>query len=173
MGELWQRDKQQAFRQLVERTAGFLSTDYLSMVAVTDAEGKVLFTHYQNQEQQLTKGISLATVLIFSSTVLLMGRTFFASCPPVRNKLTGEWTIQYSHSLVRDGKFDGLVLASVSAHHLSAAFLSVYPDPADVVFLVLDSGEYLTHNHHAAQLVAPVIAEHPYRQQPGAAPRSI
>lgn len=164
MGGLWERDNPQAFRQLVERTAGFLSTDYLSMVAVTDVEGKVLFSHYQNQEQQPAVGISLADRAYFQQHSAVDGAHFSIS-PPVRNKMTGEWTIQYSHSLIRDGKFDGLVLASVSAHHLSEAFLSVYPDPADVVFLVLDSGEYLTHNHHAAQLAAPAVEEHGYRQQ--------
>lgn len=143
--EHWQDHDKVVFRKLVRLAQQGIFKGSLDVIMVTDAAGKVLFNSH-TQPGQPASELSVARRDYFQQLAQRNEPSFLIS-RPVRNALTGRWTVQFSYSMLIDGKFAGIILASVPAEHLAEPFRQVYPDPNDVVLLTLNDGQYLTRTH--------------------------
>ena len=163
--EHWQDHDKVVFRKLVRLAQQGIFKGSLDVIMVTDAEGKVLFNSH-TQSGQPASELSVARRDYFQQLAQRNEPSFLIS-RPVRNALTGRWTVQFSYSMLIDGKFAGIILASVPAEHLAEPFRQVYPDPNDVVLLTLNDGQYLTRTHALDDsLTKKVPADREFLQQP-------
>lgn len=143
--EHWQDHDEAVFRKLVGLAQQGIFKGSLDVIIVTDAEGKVLFNSH-TQSGQPASELSVARRDYFQQLAQRNEPSFLIS-RPVRNVLTNQWTVQFSHNILNDGQFAGIILASVPAEHLAEAFRQVYPAHEDVVLLVLNDGQYLARTH--------------------------
>lgn len=163
--EHWQDHDKVVFRKLVRLAQQGIFKGSLDVIMVTDAAGKVLFNSH-TQSGQPASELSVARRDYFQQLAQRNEPSFLIS-RPVRNALTGRWTVQFSYSMLIDGKFAGIILASVPAEHLAEPFRQVYPDPNDVVLLTLNDGQYLTRTHALDDsLTKKVPADREFLQQP-------
>lgn len=163
--EHWQDHDEVVFRKLVGLAQQGIFKDSLDVIIVTDAAGKVLFNSH-TQSGQPASELSVARRDYFQQLAQRNEPSFLIS-RPVRNALTGRWTVQFSYSMLIDGKFAGIILASVPAEHLAEPFRQVYPDPNDVVLLTLNDGQYLARTHALDDsLTKKVPADREFLQQP-------
>ncbi len=163
--EHWQDHDEVVFRKLVELAQQGIFKGSLDVIIVTDAAGKVLFNSH-TQSGQPASELSVARRDYFQQLAQRNEPSFLIS-RPVRNALTGRWTVQFSYSMLIDGKFAGIILASVPAEHLAEPFRQVYPDPNDVVLLTLNDGQYLARTHALDDsLTKKVPADREFLQQP-------
>ncbi len=143
--EHWLRNDETVFRKLIELAQEGIFKGALDVIAVTDAEGRLLFDSTTPPGQPPPK-LSVAKRDYFQALAQEQKPRFFISAP-IQNMITQRWTIQFSHSIFVDGKFAGIIIASVPAEHLSDAFKQVFPSQDDVVFLALNDGSYLARTH--------------------------
>lgn len=163
--EHWQDHDEVVFRKLVRLAQQGIFKGSLDVIIVTDAAGKVLFNSH-TQSGQPASELLVARRDYFQQLAQRNEPSFLIS-RPVRNALTGRWTVQFSYSMLIDGKFAGIILASVHAEHLAEAFRQVYPDPNDVVLLTLNDGQYLARTHALDDsLTKKVPADREFLQQP-------
>lgn len=165
LGVRWLQEGEAGIRSQIEPATSYFPAEALQLVAVTDAAGQVLFSEVLGSRKQRAM-VSLADRDYFREHQRLDTAHFSISLPVV-NLYTGDWTLQFSHSLLRDGKFDGIVLVSISAGYLADAFKAVYPDPDDVVLLTTPAGEYLTRSHRMADALGKSVQpDRSFLQQP-------
>ncbi len=165
LAEHWTDHDETVFRKLIDLAQRGIFKGSLDVIAVTDATGRVLFSSH-TQPEQSTGDASIADRDYFQQLAQQSERSFFIS-PPVLNKATQHWTVQFSHKIMRNGQFVGVVVASVPAKHLAEAFKQVYPTKDDVVLLVLDNGRYLTRTYALEKsLNIKVSAAREFIQQP-------
>ena len=163
--EHWQDHDEVVFRKLVRLAQQGIFKGSLDVIIVTDAAGKVLFNSH-TQSGQPASELSVARRDYFQQLAQRNEPSFLIS-RPVLNALTGRWTVQFSYSMLIDGKFAGIILASVPAEHLAEPFRQVYPDPNDVVLLTLNDGQYLARTHALDDsLTKKVPADREFLQQP-------
>lgn len=165
LGVHWLREGEKGILSQIEQAKSYFPAEALQLVAVTRADGQVVFNHVPGASDGQTM-VSLADRDYFREHQRLDAPHFSISLPVV-NMYTGDWTLQFSHSLIRDGKFDGIVLVSISARYLARAFKTVYPDPDDVVLLAAPTGEYLTRSHRMADALGKsVLPGRSFLQEP-------
>lgn len=163
--EHWQDHDEVVFRKLVGLAQQGIFKGSLDVIVVTDAEGKVLFNSL-TQSGQPASELSVARRDYFQQLAQRNEPSFLIS-RPVHNVVTNQWTVQFSHNILNDGQFAGIILASIPAKHLAEPFRQVYPDPNDVVLLTLNDGQYLAHTHALDDsLTKKVPADRQFLQQP-------
>lgn len=164
--EHWTDHNETVFRKLIDLAQHGVFKDSLDVIAVADAKGRIVFSSHNNTLEQPAKELSIADRDYFQQLAQQDKETFLISAP-VLNKATQRWTVQFSHSIVRNGKFIGLIVASVTSKHLSEAFRQVYPGQDDVVLLLLNDGSYLTRTHALEKILnTKVPSEREFLQQP-------
>lgn len=142
--EHWLDHDPQVFKKLIGLGQESIFKGALNMVAVTDAEGNIIFNNVTDNE----------TVLELSN---LKDRHYFQQharqysnfviSQPLQNRLTEQWTVQFSHSYFKNSEFAGIVIISVPSEFLSDAFTQLYPDDSNIVLMTLNDGRYLTRSH--------------------------
>jgi len=145
LAEHWFDHDQSVFRKLIDLAQQGIFKGSLDVIIVADAEGKVLFNSHTQLGQPLPE-LSIAQRDYFQQLAQQSEHSFLIS-RPVHNVVTQRWTVQFSRNMLIDGKFTGIILASVPAEHLADAFKQVYPDRDDVVLLTLNDGQYLSRTH--------------------------
>lgn len=143
--EHWQDHDEAVFHKLIKLAQQGIFKGSLNLIVVADADGKVLFNSHTQPEQPLPE-LFIEQRDYFQQLAQQDKHAFLIS-RPVHNAITNRWTIQFSHNMLIDGKFAGIILASVPAEHLTEAFRQVYPDQDDVVLLTLNDGQYLARTH--------------------------
>ncbi|RTL56542.1 MAG: PAS domain S-box protein [Rhodocyclaceae bacterium] len=63
---------------------------------------------------------------------------------PIRGRLTGEWGIQISRGIYRNGRFVGTIATPLRADYLGQSLASLTLRPGDRIHLALPDGAYLT-----------------------------
>lgn len=72
---------------------------------------------------------------------------------PFIGRLSRQMNVQFSRPLIREGVFEGVVVASISPEYLSRSFREIFPDEADTVLLARDDGVYLARSHRFENIV--------------------
>lgn len=65
---------------------------------------------------------------------------------PLLGRVSKQWSIQFSRPILRDGRFDGVVVLSVSPSYLQQAVARVALGSDDAITVLRQSGEFLARN---------------------------
>ncbi|MDE1929621.1 MAG: PAS domain S-box protein, partial [Burkholderiales bacterium] len=90
---------------------------------------------------------------------------------PVRSYATGQWSIFLTRPILRRGRFDGVVLLSMSAQHFTAELAQLAIGPEDAVTLTFDDGTYIARNHDSGRVIGTRLPSDRPFLQPGAPAR--
>jgi signal transduction histidine kinase/ActR/RegA family two-component response regulator len=63
---------------------------------------------------------------------------------PVKGKVSGKWSIQFTRSILKEGRFNGVLVVSVSPEVLSSFSTALGVSPGSTVSIVKDSGEIIS-----------------------------
>ena len=89
--------------------------------------------------------------------------------PAMVSRVTGQWAVPVTRPLLRDGRFAGVVLLSLSPSYLSDALARQQPSGQDVISLFHADGSYLARSTDIDHLLGTQVpASRPFLQ-PGAA----
>ena len=164
LAEHWLDHDETVFRKLIDLSQEGIFKDMLDVIAVTDTEGQVVFS--SSKQGEFLENISMADSSYFQHLTYQDKEGFLIS-PPALNIISQRWTVQFSHRMLVDGQFAGIITASVPVEHLAQAFKQVYPAKEDVVLLVLNDGQYLARTHALqSSLTTKVPAERDFIQNP-------
>lgn len=115
-------------------------------IAVADAAGNVAYSNLHGDSHAGRKPVSIADREHFSvHTQGGQARLFISR--PVLGRVSGQWSIQFSYPIERDGRFAGVVVLSVAPDYLSGSFRELFGEGSDVALLVRDDGSYLARSH--------------------------
>ncbi|MDX5444881.1 MAG: PAS domain-containing protein [Zoogloeaceae bacterium] len=138
----------------------------LTQVAVADAQGIIRFSSL-GEGGQPGRLVSIADREHFRvHGEGLPGQLFISE--PLVGRLSDAWSVQFTRPVLREGRFDGIVIVSISPEYLSGAFRAILPDPREAVLLVRNDGTYLARSHYFDQISGQrAPATHGFMQQPG------
>lgn len=142
LAERWLSHDEHAFVQAVALAQNTLSKDALVQVAVADPRGDVVFSNVDSWTSEDQPRVSIADREHFVAHMSGDPSRLFIG-QPVLGRLSQQWTVQFSRPIEHSGQRLGVIVLSVSTEHLSHAFHSIFPDPADVAILLRDDGTYL------------------------------
>ena len=74
------------------------------------------------------------------------GRDQLFVSKPLLERVTKQWSVQFSRPILREGKFIGVAVVSVSPEHLQEALVDVALGSGDFIGVVRQTGELLTLN---------------------------
>ncbi|HEU4844003.1 MAG TPA: diguanylate cyclase [Burkholderiaceae bacterium] len=129
--------------------------DVAIQVAVTDHSGLMVYSTIQRQPAQ----ISLADREHFLVHRDARSSSLFISKPEL-GRLSGKWSLQFTRPVQRAGRFDGIIIISVSPELFSRFYDSLSIGRHGVAVIVRDSGEIMAR--------APDWREYMGRSLPGA-----
>ena len=129
--------------------------DSIVQVAAVDKDGRVVYSNVRGSPTTLT-GVSVADREHFQVHLqqkalgLYVGR-------PVQGRVTGQWTIQLSRALHRNGEFAGVLVLSLSPDYFAEYFRSIFEGSKDVIVLFRDDGAYLSRSAGQAAVLGQSI----------------
>lgn len=145
LGEHWTGGDEADFRRVIHFAQAALPAGALEQVAIADHEGRIVFSSLSRPGVP-PANVSIADRAHFRIHVEQPLSDFHVGTP-VQGRVSGKWSVQLSSPLRKQGVLNWVLVASVDAGHLSEAYRQVFPDPADVVLLINEDGDYLTRNH--------------------------
>ncbi|AXS79527.1 hybrid sensor histidine kinase/response regulator [Dechloromonas sp. HYN0024] len=86
---------------------------------------------------------------------------------PVKGRLSGRWSIQLSRPILRNGKFDGMIVLSLDPAYLSSFAQKIKLGEHGLVLIVRDTGEIMARNLGLEKYLGKVLSTSPYTD-PGA-----
>lgn len=115
-------------------------------IAVADAAGNVVYSSLDGASHAGRRPVSIADREHFRVHAHGEPARLFIS-HPVLGRVSGQWSIQFSYPVERDGRFAGVVVLSVAPDYLSGSFRELFGEGSDVALLVRDDGSYLARSH--------------------------
>ena len=162
----WTQDEDKKAREALLRAHLALPDGALSSVSVTDANGLVLYSTLAGRSGAPTEPQDTSDRTYFRAHLHGVTPQLFVG-QPVRDRVSGEWTVPFSRPLIRNGTFAGVVIVAVSSAHLSRNLRALYPNAEDVAALVLGSGRFMAHSGPLeVALETSVPADRPYLVHP-------
>lgn len=152
MADEWQRVPPGHFHDIVAVAQNALPEGALVQVAIADAHGDIVFSSLSARVAAAGQPVSIADREHFRVHVDAPDPQLYISRPLV-GRISGQWTVQFSRPIIGAQGFEGVVVLSVSAEHLSRALRSIFPDPADVALLLREDGVYLARSHLLEQVL--------------------
>lgn len=169
LGEHWLDEGARGLREATNVAQQSLSNDAVAQVAVADSQGQVVFSSLvaDGDDTSTYNGppVSIADREHFRVHLQGARPALFVSAP-VLGRVSGQWTVQFSRPLLKDGDLRGVIVISVSTRHLSEALQDLFPDPANVAMLLNERWMYLARSERTEQVMGQ-MASHHTRQQAG------
>ncbi|WP_426113779.1 ATP-binding protein [Massilia sp. PWRC2] len=126
----WKGDTAQ-FADLVRHRQGMID-DLLFQVAIIDKEGILLFSNLGRP----TERTDLRTREHFLAHQRAPDKDALFISNPVKGKVSGKWSLQFTRPLLKNGRFDGVIVISVSPE-LFSDFASQFASEESSTFVVL------------------------------------
>lgn len=145
-----------------------LPPDALSQVAITDANGKVLYSSLGEgssvNRRELTVFISDREHFQVHTRA---DKPFLFISQPIKGRISQKWTIQFTRGLWHDGQFQGVIVLAVSADYLTTALKAIFPDQTDAASLIKNDGTYLARSYQLADVLGKNLPKsRPFFQHP-------
>jgi signal transduction histidine kinase/ActR/RegA family two-component response regulator len=148
----WEGDPEQ-FARLVQRRQQYMS-DVAFQVAVIDERGWMAYSNLAAPKDRVYLGERE-----HFRTHLGGGDRLFIS-KPLKGKVSGKWSIQFTRPILVNDKFKGVIVVSVSPETIVAFSEKLTPDT--VTTLVADSGDILARLPDHAQGIGRKLTGTPY-----------
>jgi len=155
LGEVWLEQGDVELRKAISVAQQALPAGAVVQVAVANGRGDVVFSSLTSSPKVAqARHVSIADREHFR--VHLQDpegapRLFISQ--PLLGRVSQQWTVQFSRPLRKNQAIAGVIVLSVSVDHLSDALHAIYPDPADVAWLVRDDGAYLARSSGLASVL--------------------
>lgn len=81
---------------------------------------------------------------------------------PLKGKVSGKWSIQFTRPIFRDGKFDGVIVVSVSPDHFASFAEKLQSTNANVVTVVRDTGEIMSRYPSVESSIGQALTNRPF-----------
>ncbi|MDZ4315976.1 MAG: ATP-binding protein [Azonexus sp.] len=126
------------FAELIQRRQENI-TDIAFQVAVIDRDGRLAFSNLAQPGNRVDlKEREHFRVHRDSPT---QDRLFISK--PVEGKVSGKWSIQFTRAIFRDGRFDGVLVISVSPELFSTFARKLQMPEGSIIAVVRDTGEIM------------------------------
>lgn len=139
--------------------------DVALQVAVVDKDGLMVYSSIQRGQER----VSLADREHFQVHRQASASRLFIS-KPVLGRVSGKWSLQFTRPLLRDGRFDGVIVISVAPELFSRFYDTLSMGRQGVVLMVRDSGEIMARAPDWREYMGRSLPTAPYLA-PGAPPR--
>jgi signal transduction histidine kinase/ActR/RegA family two-component response regulator len=148
----WEGDPEQ-FARLVERRQQYMS-DVAFQVAVIDEHGWMAYSNLAAPKDR----VYLGEREHFRAHLGGGDRLFVSK--PLKGKVSGKWSIQFTRPILTNDRFKGVIVVSVSPDTIVAFSEKLTPDT--VVTLVADSGDIMARQPDHAQGIGGKLTGTPY-----------
>ena len=128
-----------AFAQVIRQRQDSIS-DITFQVAVIDKEGRLAFSNLAAS----TDRTDLSDRAHFKVHQLSPNEDRLYISNPVKGKVSGKWSVQFTRSILKDGHFFGVLVVSVSPEVLSSFSTALGVSAGSTVSIVKDSGEIIS-----------------------------
>ena len=81
---------------------------------------------------------------------------------PLKGKVSGKWSIQFTRPILRHGRFDGVIVVSVSPEHFANFAGKLQSTSANVVTVVRDTGEIMSRYPSIESSLGQVLVNRPF-----------
>jgi signal transduction histidine kinase/ActR/RegA family two-component response regulator len=126
------------FAQVIRQRQDSIS-DITFQVAVIDKEGRLAFSNLAAP----TDRTDLSDRAHFTVHQRSPNEDRLYISNPVKGKVSGKWSIQFTRSILKDGRFNGVLVVSVSPEVLSSFSTALGVSAGSTVSIVKDSGEII------------------------------
>lgn len=162
LGDLWQNGDRVTVQQAIGVAQNVLPQGALTQMAVANAQGEIVFSSLAAQvplSLAEIRQVSIADRAYFQAHLQDGVQRLFIS-RPLLDRLSHEWTVQFSAALRRDGKLLGVIVLSVPAEYLSRSLSNIFSNAADeqdVAILLMDDGSYLARSHGLEKVLGKAV----------------
>lgn len=132
-------------------------SDISIQVAVTDSQGVLVYSNLGIPKERLNLA-DREHIKVHMSTS--EDRLFISK--PVKGRVSGKWSIQFTRPVFRDGRFDGVIVISVSPDVFSRFFETLSLGSQDIATLIRDSGEVMARTPDWEKYVGQTVSGTPY-----------
>lgn len=164
----WANESPAAFNNAATTAINTLPPNALVQVAIADAQGKIRYSRLDDGSVSLASdpAVSIADRPHFIVHAQAK-KSFLHIGPPVKGRISKQWTIQFTRGIWRDNLFLGVVVLSVPAEHMAAALKAIFPNPADAASLINSEGTYLARSYYLPEVLGKTLPpSRPFVQHP-------
>jgi PAS domain S-box-containing protein len=155
------------FRELAESLLNSFPEHSLQNYAITDARGDVLFASAASGGS-----INLSDREYFISH-REGGDRLIISKPLAAGRISKNWVVPFSRPMLRAGRFDGVVVLTLSPQSLSNVLTTLELAPKDSIALTDSGGTFVARNRNLDLVLGKTLTPARPFMQPDAAPRGI
>jgi signal transduction histidine kinase/CheY-like chemotaxis protein/HPt (histidine-containing phosphotransfer) domain-containing protein len=152
----WNGDWEHFAAVVKRRQASIL--DLAFQVAVINDDGFLEFSNLAKQKER----IDLRSREHFQIHKLTPGADKLFISSPVKGKLTGQWSIQFTRPILKNGRFDGVLVASISPSLLAAFNAKIGGDIDRSVTIINAKGVVLARHPELESALGQVIKGSPF-----------
>lgn len=147
----------QSFAEIVQRRQGIIA-DISFQIAVIDRHGLLAFSNLAKPSDRT----DLSQREHFRVHQENPGADILFVSKPLKGKVSGKWSIQFTRALFRKGEFDGVIVLSVSPELFADFASKLKLSEASVMAMVRDSGEFMARYPFKDSYLGQVIRGTPY-----------
>ena len=151
------------FPKAVDLIARTLPADALLQVSVADQSGEIVYSNPGAGPRA-----NIADLEDFRAHAEGADRLYISK--PLLGRISQPWSIRFSRPVLRAGRFDGVIVLSVSPTYLSAVLATLELAPEDNISLVHADGSYLARSRRIADVLGRAIPPDRPFLRPGAPP---
>lgn len=155
----WQGDWRE-FAELVRRRQEIIS-DIAFQVAVIDADGRLAFSNLSRPNDRTD--LSQREHFRIHADAPEQDRLFISK--PLKGKVSGKWSIQFTRPIFKDKKFAGVLVVSVSPELFANFSGKLHISGGAILSIVRDSGEIMVRYPVLESSYGQVIKNRPYLEK--------
>jgi signal transduction histidine kinase/CheY-like chemotaxis protein len=148
-----------AFAEVIQRRQENIG-DIAFQVAVIDRDGRLAFSNLARPNDRTD--LSQREHFRVHAEDPQADRLFISKA--IKGKVSGKWTIQFTRPIFHDGRFDGVLVVSVSPELFSSFAPKLQIAEGSVIALLRDSGEMMARYPVLESSYGQVLADRPYLQ---------
>ena len=142
----YEADPEHAFPLAVRTALHTYPVGSIVQVAVADATGRLTYSSLAAPDRPEIRTVFITDRAHFKVHAEGGPAQLFIS-QPVLGRVSGQWTIQFSFPVTRQGRFDGVVVLSIAPDYIAGGFRELFGAGSDVAQLVRGDGSYLVRSH--------------------------
>jgi two-component system, sensor histidine kinase len=129
---------EKAFIEHIQRKSGIID-DIAFQVAIIDKNGMLIFSNLARPSNSVD--LSDREHFKVHRDARMLDKLFISA--PVKGKVSGKWSIQFTRPIFKAGQFNGVVVLSVSPDHFSRFATRLGIQPSGFIAMVKQTGELM------------------------------
>ncbi|HEY6897283.1 MAG TPA: ATP-binding protein [Rhodocyclaceae bacterium] len=134
--------------------------DISVQVSIVDKDGWLIFSNLKAPSERVSLADREHIRIHRGATA---SRLFVSK--PVKGRVSGKWSIQFTRPLLRAGKFDGVIVISISPELFSRFYQALPVGRRGVALMVRDGGDLMVREPDWEKYMGRIISDTPYLAQ--------